>query len=187
MGSHRNWNSVLRLASSSTSSLSATRGPLPARPSVAGSPKGYLCLKFQNYAEFTEVVKAVPRLKARVTFQNGTLPVVKQWCKEIKVGTWQSGEATVSFGEDVFSWTTKREVPGLGHITLKMKTSSITSAIFDKRSNVLKVRGVVDVPMDMLDDYYDPFSYYNTIQDVMQLVGLVVIFPLFQYQWCFMF
>ena len=28
---------------------------------------------------------------------------------------------------------------------------------------------------------YGTFSYYNTIQDVMQLVGVVVIFPLFQY------
>ena len=28
---------------------------------------------------------------------------------------------------------------------------------------------------------YDTFSYYNTLQDVMQLVGVVVIFPLFQY------
>ena len=39
------------------------------RPSVAGSPKGYLSLKFQNYGEFTEVIKAVPRLKAKTTLR----------------------------------------------------------------------------------------------------------------------
>ncbi|EOD33766.1 hypothetical protein EMIHUDRAFT_229266 [Emiliania huxleyi CCMP1516] len=82
----------------------------------------------------------------------------RQWCTEIKVGTWQSGEATVTFERDIFSWITKREVPDCGFITLKIRTSSIHEAVFDKRSNVLKIRGMVEVPMDKLDRYYDPYS-----------------------------
>ena len=88
---------------------------------------------------------------------------IKQWCKEIKVGTWQSGEGTVSFELDLFSWITAREVPeGIGFCTIKLKTSSISSAIFDKRSNVLKIRGVVEVPLDALNRWYDPFSNVGT-------------------------
>ena len=85
-------------------------------------------------------------------------PVVKQWITEIMVGRWQSGEATITFGVELFSWTTQREVPGVGYVTLKLRTSSITSAIFDKKSNVLKIRGFVEVPMDALDHWYDSFS-----------------------------
>ncbi|EOD34401.1 hypothetical protein EMIHUDRAFT_98774, partial [Emiliania huxleyi CCMP1516] len=85
-------------------------------------------------------------------------PVLQQWIKETMVGTWQSGEATVTFGVELFSWTTAREVPGVGFVTLKLRTSSITSAIFDKKSNVLKIRGMVEVPMDALNHWYDSFS-----------------------------
>jgi len=53
-------------------------------------------------------------------------------------------------------------VPGLGYITLKVRTSSIHEAVFDKRSNVLKIRGMVEGPMDKLDRYYDFLSHPGT-------------------------
>jgi len=84
--------------------------------------------------------------------------VIKKWCEEIKVGTWMSGDGTVVFEPDIFHWVPPREVPGVGIVTLKMRTSSISQAVFDKRSNVLKVRGLVEVPMDKLVRYYDCFA-----------------------------
>jgi len=84
--------------------------------------------------------------------------VVKQWCKEIKVGNWQSGEGHVTFEPNLFSWVTQREVPGVGFVSLKLRTSGITSAIFDKKTNLLKIRGFVEVPMNALDRWYDSFS-----------------------------
>ena len=53
-------------------------------------------------------------------------------------------------------------MPGLGYITLKVRTSSIHEAVFDKRSNVLKIRGMVEGPMDKLDRYYDFLSHPGT-------------------------
>ena len=53
-------------------------------------------------------------------------------------------------------------MPDCGFITLKIRTSSIHEAVFDKRSNVLKIRGMVEVPMNALDRYYDFLSNPGT-------------------------